>query len=514
VSLPPEHYPMNRRRFLQTAGATASAATVWPALGRAASPAAAADRPEAGRGPGEGRPNIVYVFADQWRAQATGYAGDPNARTPALDRLASRSIQLTTAVSTCPVCSPYRASLMTGRYALTHGVFINDVPLSTEAVSIAQAFGRAGYKTGYIGKWHIDGRGRTSFIPPERRQGFEFWRTLECIKNFWDGYDAIAQTREAQGHIREHAGQGPFLLMLSWGPPHNPYETAPEEYAARFKPDDLKLRPNVPQAGRSLGEGGPPDLKPSQAVAATRRDLAGYYAHCAALDDCVGRLWDTLRETGIEENTIFVFTSDHGDMLGSQGEQRKQRPWDESIRVPFLIHWPRLTKEGRTVATPIGTPDIMPTLLGLAGIQIPPTVEGTDFSAHLRGAASETRSATADLQRGGAPAGSEAALIACYTPFGEWQRGKGGREYRGIRTARHTFVRSLDGPWLLYDNESDPYQQKNLCNLPEHAALQQELDALLQAKLRQAHDDFQPGAVYLKKWNYAVDKTGTMPYGP
>ena len=527
---------MNRRRFLQTAGATASAVSVWPALGRAASP----DRPEAGRSLGEGRPNVVYVFADQWRAQATGYAGDPNARTPALDRLASRSIQMTTAVSTCPVCSPYRASLMTGRYALTHGVFINDVSLSNEAVSIAQAFGRVGYKTGYIGKWHIDGHGRTSFIPPERRQGFEFWRTLECthgyrksayfaddnVKRFWDGYDAIAQTREAQGYIREHAGQGPFLLMLSWGPPHNPYETAPDEYAARFKPDDLKLRPNVPQAGRSLGEGGPP--APPQTVAAIRKDLAGYYAHCAALDDCVGRLWDTLRETGIEENTIFVFTSDHGDMLGSQGEQRKQRPWDESIRVPFLIHWPRLTKEGRTVATPIGTPDIMPTLLGLAGVEIPPTVEGTDFSAHLRGGPAFAK----------ASAGMEAALIACYTPFGEWQRVKGGREYRGIRTARHTFVRSLEGPalakasaglpaealakagqslgegrpWLLYDNESDPYQQKNLCNLPEHAALQRELDALLQAKLRQAHDDFQPGAVYLKKWNYAVDKTGTMPY--
>ena len=363
---------MDRRRFLKTAGRAAAAAAAWPALSRAAAAA-----------PPDARPNVVLVFADQWRAQAAGYAGDPNVRTPALDRLAARSVRFTTAVSNCPVCAPYRASLLTGRYPLTHGVFLNDVCLSADAVSLAQAFKGAGYRTAYVGKWHLDGHGRSAFIPPDRRQGFDFWRVLECThdynksayygdensKSFWQGYDAAAQTREAQGYLRAAAGKGPFLLVLSWGPPHNPYETAPQKYREMYRPEKLTLRPNVP---------------PDRAGAA-RRDLAGYYAHCSALDDCVARLRETLRDWGLDENTIFVFTSDHGDMLGSQGMQRKQCPYDESILVPLLVHWPRLTREGHAVAAPIGAPDIMPTLLGLAGIEIPKTVEGTDFSGRLRG---------------------------------------------------------------------------------------------------------------------------------
>ncbi|MBI5397484.1 MAG: sulfatase-like hydrolase/transferase, partial [Verrucomicrobia bacterium] len=222
----------------------------------------------------ERKPNVVYVFADQWRAQAFGFAGDTNVKTPTLDKLAAMSVRFSTAVSTCPVCSPYRASLITGQYPLRHGVFLNDVCLSTNAVSLAQAFKGAGYRTGYIGKWHLDGHGRSAFIPPERRQGFEFWRVLECTHDYnrspyfgdenvrqqWEGYDAIAQTREAQRYIREHAKGAPFLLVLSWGPPHNPYETAPAKFREMYAPDKLALRPNVPAGSNP------------------RKDLAGYYA--------------------------------------------------------------------------------------------------------------------------------------------------------------------------------------------------------------------------------------------
>ncbi|HEY3325336.1 MAG TPA: sulfatase [Planctomycetota bacterium] len=442
---------------------------------------------------GEGRkPNLVYVFADQWRAQATGFAGDKNVRTPVLDKLATQSVRFANAVSTCPVCSPYRGSLLTGQYAHTHGVFLNDVCLSNKAVSIAQAYAKAGYSTGYIGKWHVDGHGRSTFIPRERRQGFDFWKVLECTHSYnkspyyadenarlvWEGYDAAAQTREAQSYIREHAGKEPFALFLSWGPPHNPYETAPEKFRAMYKPEALELRPNV-QGGDKV-----------------RADLAGYYAHCSALDECLGWIWETLRECKIEDDTIFVFTSDHGDMLGSQGEKRKQRPYDEAILVPFVIHWSKLTKEARVIATPIATPDIMPTLLGLCGIDIPASVEGTDFSGHLKGGPAPT---------------DGAALIACYTPFGEWTRAAGGREYRGLRTERYTYVRTLDGPWLLYDNQADPYQQKNLCGDAQAAAVQKELDERLRAKLTKIKDDFQSGPELLKKWGYQTDKTGTMP---
>lgn len=441
------------------------------------------------------KPNVVYVFADQWRAQAFGFAGDPNVKTPTLDKLAAMSVRFSTAVSTCPVCSPYRASLITGQYPLRHGVFLNDVCLSTNAVSLAQAFKGAGYRTGYIGKWHLDGHGRSSYIPPERRQGFEFWRVLECTHDYnrsfyfgdenarqqWEGYDAIAQTREAQRYIREHAKAGPFLLVLSWGPPHDPYLTAPERYQAMYDPAALKLRPNVPAEG----------------IAETRKKQAGYYAHCTALDDCVAELWKTLRETDIEQDTIFVFTSDHGDMLGSHGRFNKQVPHDESILVPFIVHWPKLGERERVIPAPFATPDIMPTLLGLCGIKVPRTVEGTDFSKCLRG--------------GRAP-GDGAALIACYWPFGQYPRGKGGREYRGVRTERHTYVRSLEGPWLLFDNAADPHQLTNLCGDPQAAGLQKKLDSLLQRKLRQTRDEFRPGQEYVAKWDYTTDATGTVPY--
>ena len=444
-----------------------------------------------------GRPNIVFLLADQWRGQALGCAKDPNARTPHLDRLASQGVMLVTAVSNCPVCSPFRASLMTGRYPISHGVFVNDVCLNREAVSLAQAFGAAGYRTGYIGKWHLDGHGRSSFIPKERRQGFEFWRANECThdynhspyyadsneKRYWKGYDAEAETNEALAFIRAQR-QHPFVLVLSWGPPHNPYETAPERFRSLFKKADIQLRPNVPLKAR----------------AAALRDLAGYYAHCAALDECAGRIMDALEECKLAENTILVMTADHGDMLGSHAEIRKQRPWDESILVPLLVRWPGgLGQSGRKLSAPFGSPDIMPTLLGLCGIKVPGTVEGENRAAWLRGEEAD---------------GDRAELICCITPFGEWTRDKGGREFRGLRTTRYTYVRSLDGPWLLYDNQDDRYQQYNLIGDAKHAALQSDLDGRLKQVLKLHKDEFRPGREYLQKWGYRTDAAGTVPYTP
>ncbi|MEZ4863132.1 MAG: sulfatase [Caldilineaceae bacterium] len=443
-------------------------------------------------------PNVVFVFADQWRYQATGFGGDPNVQTPNLDALAQRSLHFTNAISGCPVCCPARASLLTGQYPDRHGVFVNDVPLSTAATSLAQAFNAAGYHTAYIGKWHVDGHGRSAYIPPERRQGFAHWQVLECTHNYnesyyyegddstrrtWEGYDAIAQTRSAQRYLRDHADSDPFLLVLSWGPPHNPYATAPQPYRDRYDPAQLVLRPNVP----------------AEYAAIAREQLAGYYAHCTALDDLIGDLYQTLAESELLANTIFVFWSDHGDMLWSQGQERKQRPWEESIHVPLLIHAPQLFGlDGRTVDAPINTPDLMPTLLGLCNLPLPATVQGHNYAPFLRGEAA-------------APA--EAVLLSSYHAFGEYNRPhRDGREYRGIRTRTHTYVRDLNGPWLLYDNVADPDQQQNLVNRAETAMQQAQLERQLDELLTQYDDEFLPGLEYTQRWGYELDETGTVPY--
>ncbi len=442
----------------------------------------------------EVRPNVLILIADQWRAQALGYAGDPNVKTPHLDRLERESIDFTSAISSLPVCCPARASLLTGQRALTHGVFMNDVPLPTNAVTFSKILKAQGYDTGYVGKWHLNGDGRSVFIPRERRQGFDYWKVMECNHNYnrsfyygdtpekqeWPGYDAIAQTRDAQNYLRARATNSrPFLFVLSWGPPHSPYGSAPEKYRALYDRAKVVLRANVPP--------GP--------VNGWRRDLAGYYAHCTALDDCVGDLMQTLRETGLDAKTIVIFTADHGDMLGSHGLAAKQKPYDESIRVPMLFRCPGLSP--RRLQAVFATEDFMPTLLALCHAPIPPTVEGIDFSGRMRG--------------GPDPSDGE-ALISCVAPFSEWQRSKGGREFRGLRTTRYTYVRTLDGPWLLFDNEKDPYQLTNLVNTGAAASLQVELDARLQGKLNQAHDAFLPSAAYIKKWGWPVDANGKVPY--
>jgi len=447
-------------------------------------------------GRGADKPNIVFVLTDQWRAQATGYAGDPNVKTPHLDSLAARSINFENAVSVCPVCTPYRASLMTGGYPLSTGMFMNDIFLPSGELCIAEIFKRAGYQTAYIGKWHLDGHGRDVFIPRNRCQGFDYWKVLECTHEYnqsfyyagddptklkWKGYDAYPQTQDAQKYIREHAeADKPFLLMMAYGGPHFPHRYAPEELKQQYPVDSIMLRPNVPEEMKDLA----------------RNEAQGYYAHCTALDSCVGDLYETLEETGAADNTIFVFTSDHGEMLGSQGQppKRKQRPWDESIRVPFLLRFPAASgPKGSSVRAPINTPDILPTLLSLADIEIPETIEGEDLSRFIL-----NRNLDED----------RAALFMMVSPFDFPDR----KAFRGIRTSRYTYVRTSDDPWLLYDNHIDPYQMKNLVGVDDHTELQKKLEDMLQTKLQQTGDEFHPKEHYLEEWGYQVNRNGAIPY--
>jgi arylsulfatase A-like enzyme len=448
-------------------------------------------------GPQSVRPNILYLLADQWRAKATTFFGDPNIKTPHLDRFAAESLCFRNVVSVCPVCTPYRAALMTGRYPTSTGMFLNDAHLPDSEVCVATLLKQAGYATGYIGKWHLDGHGRESYIPPDRRRGWDYWKAAECDHNyphshyyegdspekrFWEGYDAVAQTTDAAAYLRAHAKSGPFALMVSYGVPHFPHQTAPDEFKALYPVDKIKLLPNVPA-----------DM---QAVA--RKEAQGYYAHCTALDRCIGDLLAALADAGLADNTIVVFTADHGEMLGSHAcpPKMKQQPWDESSRVPFLLRYPAaFGRTGRMVDLPLTTPDIFPTLFGLADVARSKTFEGQDFSAALRGRQSPDR----------------AALYMNVHPFA----GKGfNQEYRAVRTNRYTYVRGINGPWLLFDDQSDPNQMNNLVDKPEFAALQKDLEARLQAELKRIGDDFRPAQYYIDLWGYEPAPHGSVSYAP
>lgn len=465
------HSPLSRRNFLKATAASAASSLY------------AAREPK--------RPNVVYVLCDEWRAQATGYNGDTNVATPALDRLAKESVSFDNAISGCPVCCPARASIMTGQYPLTNGVFINDVELKPNAPTLGETFAAAGYQTGYIGKWHLYGSPdghygrRLAPVPADKHFGFHYWKACECTHDYnhslyyegndstphyWPGYDAFAQTDDACRFIETHARKSdPFFLFLSMGPPHFPYATAPDKFRAMYADRSIVLRPNVPESKRAEAES----------------ILRGYYAHIAALDTCLERLLTKLEQLHLAEDTIVVFNSDHGDMMLSQGLTTKLYPWDESVRVPFLLRYPRrLGRRGRRIQTSLNTPDIMPTLLSLAGLKIPAGVEGSDLSPFARGHAAE------DFTR--------AAFINLPVPITEARR-YGFAAYRGLRTARYTYVRSIGGPWLLYDNQADPFQKHNLCGRPSAAKLQTVMEHNLSALLKERKDDFLPAKEYVRR---------------
>ncbi len=446
------------------------------------------------------KPNVVYILTDQWRAKATGYNGDANAITPNIDRLAGESVNFANAIGTSPVCTPARAALLTGRFPTTTGMFMNDIPLSPDEKSIGKAFKAGGYDTAYIGKWHVDGHGRASYIPPERRQGFAYWKVLECTHDYqhseyydgedkqiktWSGYDAYAQTEDACAYIKAHKDD-PFLLILSLGPPHFPHDNAPKELQEAFSPEAVTFSPNVV-------------FDDDEFEQFTRKEAAGYYAHIAALDRCVADVVEALKVNGLEEDTILVFASDHGEMMGSHHHRpyKKQIFWDESCRVPYLLRYPRLTAglQNHKVMTPLGTVDIMPTLLSLCGLQVPDAVEGDDLSACVR--------EQVEIE-------DHVALYMSVSPFS----GNNHRDpaYRAIRTSRHTFVRTSEEVYYLFDDVNDPYQLNNLAERAEAADLRKELERQLTRQLAKIDDTFREKEYYLEKWGYEVTEQGHVPY--
>ncbi|WP_299012501.1 sulfatase [uncultured Polaribacter sp.] len=437
------------------------------------------------------KPNIVYILTDQWRGSALGYAGNPDVKTPNLDAFAKEAVNFTNAVSVTPVCTPHRAALLTGKFPTTTGMFLNDLHLPAEEETMAEIFKKEGYTTAYWGKWHLDGHGRSNYIPKERRQGFDFWRALECSHNYtkmpyydndnqelkhWKKYSPFAITEDANQYLEQQAkGKKPFLAVISIGTPHYPHRSAPRKYKEMYAPESLTLNPNVSENFKERA----------------REELQGYYAHATATDEAIGNVLNKIKELGLLENTIIVFSADHGEMMGAHGVKPfvKQLAWDESIRVPFLIRYPKIDKhKGKVVNAPLTTPDILPSLLGLTNIAIPKDIEGENLSELIK---------NPDLNT------DRAALVMLTAPFGA---NFNDQPYRAIRTKQYTYTRTPKGPSMFYDNLKDPYQQNNLLGKPEFAEIQKDLDVKLHKELEKIGDEVRPRAYYMKKWGYKFDE--------
>lgn len=440
------------------------------------------------------RPNVIWIFGDQHRAQALGCAGDPNVHTPNIDRLAEEGLTFAGAVGGCPLCSPYRGALLSGRYP-HNSVPGHEHQLPPEQPTIAHAFNDAGYHTAYFGKWHVDGfhevdgRGAMHIVPPARRGGFQHWVGYENNNSQWDcwvhggagadafhhrlpGYETDALTDLFIEHIRARGKEAaepaspaarPFFAVLSVQPPHDPY-VAPEAWMGRHTPGAVVLRPNVPAIPRVVEQ--------------ARRELAGYYAMIENLDWNVGRIRAALDEAGLAHNTHIIFFSDHGDMHGSHGQFRKTNPWEEAIRVPCIIggHVPRYANRGGRVAAPMNHVDFGPTTLGLCGLDVPGWMEGTDYSGlrvHERATGSLPDSAYLQLVK---PTRHPDSID---------------RPWRGVVTVDGWKYAVLEGqPWMMYNLNEDPYELANLAHNTRFATERRRLHARLAAWIEQTGDHF------------------------
>jgi arylsulfatase A-like enzyme len=434
------------------------------------------------------RPNVIWVFGDQHRGQAVGYAGDPNVSTPNLDRMAAEGIAFTGAVAGCPLCCPFRGSLLTGRYP--HDcVPGHEYRMPPEQRTVAHAFNDAGYDTAYFGKWHVDGfkerdgRAAMHIVPPERRGGFDVWAGFDNNNSQWDswvhggegedafhyrlpGYETDCLTDMLIDYLR---GRGdaqesrPFFAVLSVQPPHDPY-VAPEEWMARHTPGEVELRANVPDVPRVVEQ--------------ARRELAGYYAQIENLDWNVGRVLAALEEAGLAEDTWIVFFSDHGDMHGSHGQFRKTSPWEEAVRVPFIVYrWAgRYEMRHGSPPTPINHVDIAPTSLGLCGIDAPEAMRGTDYSPSIvRGSQPEGEPDSAYLQ------------LVVPTRHGD----SVDRPWRAVVTRDGWKYCCLEHqPWLMFNLNEDPYELVNLAHNTRFGAERRRLHERLAAWISDTGDEF------------------------
>lgn len=428
----------------------------------------------------QARPNILWIFPDEHRGSAMSCAGDPNIETPHLDRMASEGARFANAYTNNPLCSPFRASLMTGQYCTTNGVISNHRPLLHDQPVLAELLSQAGYHTSYMGKWHISGGcfGH-HFVSPWFRPGWDDWLGWENSNVHFDfeysvgnsprilrsgGYMTDWLTDRTIEWLDEYADDKPWFHVVSIEPPHPPC-VAPQPYMDAYRDRPLTLRPNFPT-----------DHPRAEHF---EKQLRGYYAQIKNIDDNVGRILAALERTGQLDNTIVMYFSDHGDFMGSHGRMNKERPEQESTNIPLIVRHPPTIAPGRTSAAIVSGIDIMPTLLGLLDLPVPDSVEGMDLSPTFRG---ET------------DAGTPYAYIQyehCIFPR------EPAMAWRAIRTAQWACTHAqLDGPTQLHDLAADPYQLANLVDSPDHQPILHDLVRRMRTIAESIGDGFFAHAAY------------------
>lgn len=429
------------------------------------------------------KPNILFVLTDQWRAQAMGYRKQDPVLTPELDKFHREAVTFDHAIACTPVCSPNRACLFTGRYPQKNGVLRNNAAAVLSEQLLSRDFKDAGYRNGYVGKWHLTGaddhKVHKGITPQHLRSDYDYWTS--AIHNhahfaldfdeqgerveYGTGWQPDHVTKKAIDFM-EQADQRPFNLVVSYGPPHNgnyhpdycvekrytPGDLshkkggygyyAPAEYEAPYRDlGPMDIRPNVQPIPQKGGDG-------YDTIATA---IEGYFGSCTALDASFGQLMSYLKKSGLDENTIVVFTSDHGEMMGSHGLMTKGVCFEESINVPLMIKVPGV--EASTSDLLFNSVDLMPTLMGLSGLDVPTDVDGRNFAGIFSHQANITEPEMAYIGYAGFRGWRthEYTYITTVHPSGNIV----GRESMYLSEKRDTRASHI-----LFDLVNDPYQQR------------------------------------------------------
>src|SRR5712692_2526960 len=328
------------------------------------------------------RPNVIVFFTDQQRWDTAGVHGNPLELMPNFDRMAQRGTHVFASFTCQPVCGPARSCLQTGLYATTTGCFRNGIPLPATAKTLAHYFREAGYETGYIGKWHLADE---EPVPEAKRAGYQYWLAANVLEFTSDSYRTVvydndnravrlpgyrvdALTDAAIRYVDAHQDR-PFYLFVSFLEPHHQNHLddypAPEGYRERY-------------AARWI----PPDL--AALGGSTHQHLGGYFGMVKRLDEALGRLLDALTSLDLKEETIVLFTSDHGCHFKTRNEEYKRSCHDSSIRVPTALCGPGFEGGGRLRQLD-SLIDLPPTLLDAAGLPVPEAMQGRSALPLIRG---------------------------------------------------------------------------------------------------------------------------------